>query len=79
MRYEKRATGAQFGYIDYGALALRRSVIAERPADLAFGLDEVQSALAHAGMLRAHSVSERFYEIGSELGIRDLEAKLSER
>ena len=76
-RYEKRASDPALRYIDYGALALRRSVIAERAADTAFGLDEVQTELARAARLRAYVASERFYEIGSELGIRDLEAKLA--
>ena len=76
-RYEKHGSDPALRYIDYGAIALRRSVIAERPADNAFGLDEVQTELARAGKLRAYVAGERFYEIGSELGIRDLEAKLA--
>ena len=77
LRYEKGGSDGALRFIDYGALALRRSVIAERPADLAFGLENIQSALARRGLLRAHLARERFYEIGSESGIRDLEAKLA--
>jgi len=77
VRYEKGGTDPALRYIDYGAIALRRSVLAERPQDTRFGLDQVQAELARAGQLRAYSASERFYEIGSELGIRDLEAKLA--
>ena len=77
MRYEKGGRDAALRFIDYGALALRRSVLAERPADVHFGLEQVQAELARAGKLRAYSASERFYEIGSELGIRELEAKLA--
>ena len=77
LRYEKGSTDPALRYIDYGALALRRSVIARRPAEIAFGLDELQSELARGGSLRAYTVGERFYEIGSELGIRDLEQKLA--
>ncbi|MEP7052176.1 MAG: NTP transferase domain-containing protein [Pseudomonadota bacterium] len=76
-RYEKHASDAALRYIDYGAIALRRSVIAERPPDVAFGLDQIQAQLARAGRLRAYEAAERFYEIGSEPGIRDLEAKLA--
>ena len=76
LRYEKGGSDAALRYIDYGALALRRSVIAERPAELAFGLERIQSELALNGSLRALLARERFYEIGSEVGIRDLEAKL---
>ena len=76
-RYEKHGSDAALRYIDYGALALRRSVIAERAENTVFGLDEVQSELARSGQLRAYVAGERFYEIGSERGIRDLEAKLA--
>ena len=77
--YEKGGSDAALSYIDYGAIALCRDVIAERPAEASFGLDQVQTELARLGKLRAYTAHERFYEIGSELGIRDLEAKLSGR
>ena len=76
LRYDKHASDAALRYIDYGALALRRGVIAERAEDCAFGLDEVQAELARSARLRAYVANERFYEIGSESGISDLEAKL---
>jgi NDP-sugar pyrophosphorylase family protein len=82
VRYEKRPAGsprdAQLAYIDYGAIALRRDVIAalpEGPADLA----AVQRDLARSGKLRALVASERFHEIGSEAGLRDLEAYLEKQ
>jgi len=77
VRYEKGGSDPALRYIDYGAIALRRAVLAERPQDIRLGLDQVQAELARAGHLRAYSASERFYEVGSELGIRDLEAKLA--
>ena len=70
---------AALRYIDYGALALCRKVIAACPADTSFGLEQVQQDLARDGTLRAFVACERFYEIGSELGIADLEARLSGR
>lgn len=72
--YQKGGNG--FGYIDYGALALRRGVFAAA-SDAAFGLDALQSSLAARGTLRAFIATERFYEVGSERGIRDFEAFLS--
>jgi NDP-sugar pyrophosphorylase family protein len=78
VRYEKGGTDAALRYIDYGAIALCREVIAERPEQVAFGLDQVQTELAQLGKLRAYRAAERFYEVGSEVGIRDLEAKLSQ-
>jgi NDP-sugar pyrophosphorylase family protein len=65
-----------YDHIDYGAMALRRSVIEALPPgprDLA----ELQSALARRGTLRALRVEPRFYEIGSERGLADLEALLA--
>ncbi len=73
---EYRKNGEGFDYIDYGALALRGAVLAAEPAG-AFGLDRVQTKLAARGTLRAFIASERFYEIGSEVGFSDFEAYLS--
>ncbi len=74
--YQKHGADPSLRYIDYGALALRRSVLAERDAERPFGLELVQAELARTGKLRAFEARERFYEIGSEAGIADLEAKL---
>ncbi|HYP78310.1 MAG TPA: NTP transferase domain-containing protein [Polyangiaceae bacterium] len=80
VRYEKGVQDSALTHIDYGAIALRRSVIAEQPEQVPFGLDKLQHELAKAGQLRAFVASQRFYEVGSELGIADLEQKLlSER
>ncbi|WP_437840949.1 NTP transferase domain-containing protein [Sorangium sp. So ce1153] len=80
-RYEKRRAGAppdpELDHIDYGATALRREVVAGLPADTPLGFDVVQRDLAARGRLRALPVAERFYEIGSEQGLRDVEAALS--
>jgi N-acetyl-alpha-D-muramate 1-phosphate uridylyltransferase len=79
VRYEKRPAGSprdeNLAFIDYGAIALRRDVIAaltEGPSDLAL----VQRDLARSGKLRALRAAERFHEIGSEAGLRDLEVYL---
>ena len=77
VRYEKGSGDASLRFIDYGALALRRSVIAEREAGLPFSLESIQRTLASSAKLRAYEARERFFEIGSEAGIRDLEAKLA--
>jgi NDP-sugar pyrophosphorylase family protein len=75
--YQKGLTPppAEMRWIDYGLLALRRPVIADRvppgaPADLA----PLCSALAAAGSLAGLEVFERFYEIGSASGRNELEA-----
>lgn len=78
-RYEKGNPDPALNYIDYGAIALCRQVIAERPVEARFGLDQVQTELVRAGKLRAYVATERYYEVGSERGIADLEEKLSAR
>lgn len=75
--YEKGSTQPDVDHIDYGALALRREVIAQLPADEPIGLDRVQSDLARRGCLRAFVAHERFFEIGSEDGLRELEKRLA--
>lgn len=77
VRYEKGARDSGLSHIDYGAIALRRSVFEGQPEHAAFGLERVQQQLATARQLRAFVARERFYEIGSEAGIADLERKLS--
>jgi MurNAc alpha-1-phosphate uridylyltransferase len=76
--YEKGGGGPGVEYIDYGAIALRREVIAGLRPDEPVGLDSVQSDLARRRLLRAYVARERFYEIGSEAGLRELEKKLGE-
>jgi MurNAc alpha-1-phosphate uridylyltransferase len=80
VRYEKRPRDAprdpSVRHIDYGATALRREVIAALPEGEEIGLDAVQRALASQGLLRALPVSTRFFEVGSEEGLADLEAEL---
>lgn len=80
-RYEKRAAGdpeaARFEYIDYGAMALRREIIAGLAPATPWGLDRVQADLARAGRLRAHVAHARFFEIGSEAGLLALDRILS--
>jgi len=77
IRYEKRSPGsprdAGLDYIDYGAIALRREVIAAFAEGLS-DLSVVQRDLAAVGHLRALVATSRFHEIGSETGLRDFEA-----
>jgi NDP-sugar pyrophosphorylase family protein len=81
IRYEKRARDAApdpaIDHIDYGALALRREVIAALPDGAPIGLDTVQRDLAARGLLRALPAPRRFFEIGSKEGLADLEAELT--
>lgn len=81
VRYEKGAgTGGRpdegFDHIDYGAIALRREVVAALPAHQNVGLDVVQRDLAQQKRLRACVAHERFFEIGSPEGLSELDRRL---
>jgi len=75
LKYAKNTGDRAFDHIDYGAMALRRDVIAARENGR-FGLDEVQRDLAAKHRLRAYVARERFFEIGSEEGLETLERAL---
>jgi NDP-sugar pyrophosphorylase family protein len=67
-------------WIDYGLLALRRPVIADRvPAATPQDLAPLCSALAAQGLLAGQEVFERFYEIGSSSGRSELETVFAAR
>ncbi len=74
--YEKGAPPGRHRFIDYGAIALRRRVIAKLPAGEFVRLEQVQRELTRQRRLRAYLARERFSEIGSEAGLRELEQKL---
>ncbi len=82
LRYAKGLANPppEMQWIDYGLLAMRRLVIAERvPAGQPFDLAPVCASLATQGLLAGLEVSSRFYEIGSVSGRNELEAVLSAR
>jgi MurNAc alpha-1-phosphate uridylyltransferase len=80
LRYDKRRTpiagGPALDHIDYGAIALRREVIAALPPGVPLGLDAISEELAVRGRLRAFVVHERFFEIGSPEGWAALDLHL---
>jgi MurNAc alpha-1-phosphate uridylyltransferase len=76
LRYEKGVRDPAFDHIDYGALALRREVIARLPEGQPAALDTIQQGLAGKRRLRAVVARERFYEIGSPEGLEALDKHL---
>jgi NDP-sugar pyrophosphorylase family protein len=76
-RYEKGKNDPSLDHIDYGAMALRRDVVMRVPENTAWGLDRIQTELAQGGRLRAHVAHARFFEIGSEAGLLELDRQLS--
>ena len=75
-RYEKNAADARFDHIDYGATALRREVILAVPEGVPWGLDRIQAELSAQKRLRAYLAHARFFEIGSETGLLELDQEL---
>jgi MurNAc alpha-1-phosphate uridylyltransferase len=75
-RYEKGSRDPQLDHIDYGATALRRDVILEVPADTPWGLDRIQADLSQRKRLRAYLAHARFFEIGSDAGLNELDREL---
>jgi NDP-sugar pyrophosphorylase family protein len=79
VRYEKGQKDPAFDHIDYGATAVRRSVIAALEAGRPAGFDALQRDLADRKRLRAYVAHERFFEIGSPDGLAALEQHLRPR
>lgn len=82
IRYTKHAsasdeTAAPLRFIDYGLSVLDRSVVDLVPAGAVVDLADVFEALAASGRLAGFEAHDRFYEIGSPDGLRDLERHLS--
>ncbi len=79
--YEKGRTDARsvgMRYIDYGLLVLTEDFVrSEIPADKVLDLAEPLHRLSLAGRLRGYEVKERFYEIGSPQGLKELEKYLN--
>jgi NDP-sugar pyrophosphorylase family protein len=76
LRYDKKIRSPQMHYIDYGLGVFQRSVFEALPADKIYDLADVYQSLLAAKELAAYEVKERFYEIGSTVGIADLEQHL---
>jgi NDP-sugar pyrophosphorylase family protein len=79
LRYRKGAGGANgMTHIDYGLSVLARDLVLERvPPDGASDLADLFADLGDRDELAGYEVRERFYEIGSDRGLRDLEELLA--
>lgn len=76
-KYEKSPGAPELDCIDYGAIALRRSVLQGIEDGAVWGLEALWSKLARQRKMRAFMAPERFYEVGSPDGRRDLEQRLA--
>jgi NDP-sugar pyrophosphorylase family protein len=78
-RYEKGLENppAEMNYVDYGISVWQREIVhAMVPKGAAADLADVFAVLSGSGQLAGFEARERFYEIGSPRGLRDLESRL---
>ena len=78
VRYDKRNQSSAMQHIDYGLGVFARSVFVNLAPNESHDLADVYQDLLQAGELASYEVTNRFYEIGSLTGIRDLEEHLME-
>lgn len=77
VRYDKANRTPDMHYIDYGLGAFHATVFAQRAENEVLDLAVVYQDLLRQKQLAGYDVAQRFYEIGSLEGIRELEAYLA--
>jgi NDP-sugar pyrophosphorylase family protein len=76
LAYDKVNRTPEMRHLDYGLGVFRRSVFEAIPEGRPCDLAKVYQDLLRLGSLAAVEIPERFYEVGSFAGIRDLETIL---
>lgn len=76
--YSKNGRTEDMVYIDYGANAFRKEVLAMIPPDCFYSLENLFAQLIDNEELLAFEVKERFYEIGSLRGLKEFEQHVVE-
>lgn len=74
--YDKKARLPQMHHIDYGLGVFRASAFAPFPRDAVVDLAEVQKSLVAQQQLAGYEIKQRFYEIGSHEGLKELDELL---
>jgi len=74
--YDKKNKLPQMHHIDYGLGVFRAAAFDGFPRDAVVDLADVQKSLLARGQLAGFEVKERFYEIGSPEGLRELDQLL---
>lgn len=72
LEYNKSHPRIDMSYIDYGLGVLSASVLSQYTDKEPFDLADVYHALSIKGNLAGHEVFERFYEVGSHEGLREM-------
>jgi NDP-sugar pyrophosphorylase family protein len=76
-RYDKTLRSPDMQHIDYGLSVFKSEVFAEYAPDEVFDLAHVMRTLVDRGEMAGFEARERFYEIGSREGWRELDQFLS--
>jgi N-acetyl-alpha-D-muramate 1-phosphate uridylyltransferase len=79
VRYDKRYREPAMRHIDYGLGILTRAALEPYPPDQYLELEKVYQDLITENQLAAYVVAERFYEVGSFVGLQELNDLLSQR
>jgi NDP-sugar pyrophosphorylase family protein len=74
--YDKKIRRPEMLHIDFGLGIFRAEAFDGFPRDAAVDLSDVQQSLVSRGQLAGYEVKQRFYEIGSPEGLRELEHHL---
>jgi len=77
--YSKRERLPQMRYIDYGLMVCTPPIFDDFAENVAFDLAAPLETLSRKGELAGYEVQERFYEIGSQTGLAELDRLLSDR
>ena len=78
-RYDKAHRGQDMQHIDYGLSVFKAEVFTEYPPDEVFDLAQVMRTLVDRDDMAGFEARERFYEIGSPEGWRELDQFLCSR
>lgn len=72
-KFSKKERTEDTIYIEYGANIFQKEVLNMVPENRFYSLDELFPHLVEMGELLAFEIKERFYEIGSPQGLKELE------
>jgi NDP-sugar pyrophosphorylase family protein len=75
--YDKKNRTSQMQYIDYGLLAMRGESFEGWQNRSTFDLAELLGRMATDNCLAGYEIHQRFYEVGSQAGIADLDKCLA--
>lgn len=77
LKYEKHQPSSEMDYIDYGLSILNAEILFEYPQNKFFDLSLVFKNLVSSKNIIGYEVKNRFYEVGSPQGIKDLHEYLT--